>query len=122
NEEPHIDRLVTLPDDREMRLTGTATALDTGFDTGGSQTGACRDDLVTVDGEPVPVIERNDGGRGAFEACAPVVLTAGEHRITTSRTTADGILVDRLVFTSDAEGLAARPEPRGETAPAGSGV
>src|SRR5690606_28959855 len=45
-----------------------------------------------------------------------------EHRITTSRTTADGILVDRLVFTSDAEGLAARPEPRGDTAPAGSGV
>jgi hypothetical protein len=76
----------------------------------------CRDDLVTVDGAPVPtrlVGETVDAAARrpiALEACAPLSLDAGEHVVRTAAGRDLGIDVDQVVLRSGAE-LAAPPVP-----------
>src|SRR5262249_12628008 len=67
----------------------------------------CRDDLVQIDGRPVPV---RVTGRSADAATTmglvvapckgPITLAAGEHRLTTARGKDAGFSIDRLVFAS----------------------
>jgi arabinofuranan 3-O-arabinosyltransferase len=66
----------------------------------------CRNDLVQLDGAPVPVAVTGDIDRaierGALDlvACGPVELAPGEHRITTARGSTTGFDVDRLIVSS----------------------
>ncbi len=65
----------------------------------------CRDDLLRVDGEAVPV--RMTAGSG-LEACAgPLALGAGEHLLRARPGLDTGIDLDRVVLTSGADGAAA---------------
>ncbi len=88
----------------------------------------CRDNLVSIDGVPVPVRVVGtretalDRGGLAIEACdGPVTLTAGEHVVRTSigRDVGVELDVDRLVLDSAADGAPApltpelRPVPDG---------
>jgi hypothetical protein len=77
----------------------------------------CRSDLVTVDGQPVPIEihgATRDARRGlAVTACTPALpLTAGSHRLDTPRTTT-GFTVDRVVLSSDRAGQPTPPTPAG---------
>ncbi|HUV11939.1 MAG TPA: discoidin domain-containing protein, partial [Acidimicrobiia bacterium] len=91
----------------------------------GEVSAACRDDLVSVDGDPVAVHVEADasagGGAGlAFEGCdGPVDLGQGSHRTRTAPGLDTGLDVDRLVLRSEAGGGAgfdATPVvPRGDT-------
>lgn len=66
----------------------------------------CRTDLVTLDGEPVAV--RLVGSRAdaleraplAIEACEPLLLSAGSHRLDTPRGASTGFDIDRVVLDS----------------------
>ena len=69
----------------------------------------CRDDLLTVDGRPLPVRVTGDVATAtarnglSIEACgvsAALDLAAGDHEIRTAPGTATGIDVDRLVLRS----------------------
>ena len=71
----------------------------------------CRDDLVTVDGRPLPIRVTGDVRTAtardglAIEACgvsAGLDLGAGDHEVRTTRGTATGIDVDRIVLRSEA--------------------
>lgn len=72
------------------------------FDTG------CRDDLVSLDGQPVPVrvtgsvADALDGSELDFSVCdlTPAELGAGEHVLRTTPGTATGVDVDRVVLQS----------------------
>ena len=90
-------------------VTDDATALDTG----------CRDDLVTIDGEPFParIIGERDvaATRGELDVvpCGPLDLDAGDHTLRSAPGRATGIDVDRIVLASAAGGAAARTESFG---------
>ncbi len=79
--------------------------------------GACRTDLLTIDGRPVPVrisgrsSTAGEVGRLALAACAPgsartptITLSAGTHSIRTSEGVRTGLQIDRVVLASDAGG------------------
>lgn len=74
----------------------------------------CRDDLITIDGEPVPVSVTGTtadllaGEALPFTACddATVALDEGEHRIDTRADTFPGLDVDRLILRSGTDGAA----------------
>lgn len=67
---------------------------------------SCRDDLVTVDGDQVPV--RLVGTRGdaltrselRLESCGPIRLAPGDHRFEAVSGTLTGFDIDRVVFDS----------------------
>jgi arabinofuranan 3-O-arabinosyltransferase len=67
---------------------------------------SCRDDLVTVDGEPVPV--RLVGTRGEaltrselrLESCNPIRLEPGDHRLDAASGTRTGFDIDRVALDS----------------------
>jgi arabinofuranan 3-O-arabinosyltransferase len=114
----------------EIGLPGEPVpALPETFDSG------CRDDLLTIDGEPLPV--RITGPTATLLAgdplpvasCAdgPLALGAGEHEIVTSEGQATGLDIDRLVLRSAAGGdpdpsdatlVEAAPAPPDDAAPA----
>ena len=78
----------------------------------------CRDDLLRIDGEPVPVRLTGavaDARRGfGVESCTgPVALDAGSHTVTSAVGLDAGIDVDRVVLSSGAAGTAAAVAPRG---------
>lgn len=80
---------------------------------GGAFPATCRDDLITVDGEPVAVrlIGSVDDAEArdalAIEACdGPVALTPGEHEVRSVFGRDSGIDVDRLVLASATGGTA----------------
>lgn len=112
DEEARIDRRFELPTSRSFALHGTL---------GGAArlTDACRDDLVTVDGDPVPV--RAAPGEGAatqrFVGCEPVSLSAGSHRLVTASGAEAGASVDRIVLASAAGGGPAELAARGVAEP-----
>ncbi len=64
----------------------------------------CRDDLVRVDGVPLPLRMTSESGLVACDG--PVALGAGSHVVKARPGNDTGIDVDRLVLTSDAEGAA----------------
>lgn len=125
-EERVIARTFRLPTARSFSVSGTARAA-AGTDAaslGSAVTGACRDDLLTVDGHAVPVRLVPDVSASAgpatgsaspvgLESCGPVELGAGRHVLRTSSREVD---VDQLALSSDAGGTAtpltaaARPE------------
>lgn len=119
DEEVHIARAVTLPTERVFALSGTATRTTAAATSGPSAD--CRDDVVAVDGQPVPVRLDQPGIGGAFslEGCEPVALPGGERLITTAPGAASGISVDQLLLTSepvDGAGASA-PPPAGPNVP-----
>lgn len=79
----------------------------------------CRDDLITLDGEPVPV--RLIGTRGGalsrselrLESCTPIRLGSGGHRLDAAAGTVTGIDIDRVVLDS----AASSPAPASPPAP-----
>jgi hypothetical protein len=77
---------------------------------------ACRDDLLTVDGAPVPLRLVGAGDGLVLEACTPVVLAAGGHRLSSAPGSVSGIDIDRLVLASDADGVPSAVAPRGTQA------
>lgn len=80
--------------------------------------GACRDDLVRVDGKAIPVRITgavDDARTGlSLAACdSPVDLDTGSHTVTTATGLDAGIDVDRVVLSSAAGGAATNVAPRG---------
>ncbi len=67
---------------------------------------SCRDDLVSLDGEPIPV--RLVGTRGdalarselRMESCDPIRLTSGTHRLDAASGTQTGFDIDRVILDS----------------------
>jgi hypothetical protein len=108
-EERDIARTFTLPTARDFSITGDARpAVGTGGSTAttGAAGAECRDDLLTVDGHPVPVRlgAARDDGAVSLEACSTLTLAAGRHQLRTSgRADVD---VDQLVLSSAAGGAA----------------
>jgi len=118
DEELALDRRFELPDTRVFALTGVARVNPNAADGAPAMSGRCRDDLVTVDGEPLGVRvvgPTADARRGlAVEACAgPVPLEAGSHTLRAIAGLDSGIDLDRLVLTSDEAGAPAPVAPRG---------
>jgi arabinofuranan 3-O-arabinosyltransferase len=80
---------------------------------------SCRDDLVTLDGEPVAV--RLVGTRGdavtrselRLESCAPISLAPGGHRLDAAAGAQTGFDIDRIVLDS----AASSPTPATTPAP-----
>jgi len=74
-------------------------------------TGECRDDLLTIDDEPVSIRvvgAVDDARRGwTIESCDSLVLDAGEHVLRSAYGIDTGIDLDRLVLSSGASGDAA---------------
>ena len=109
---------------------GPATTIPATLDTG------CRDDLVAIDGQPLPVrvqaavpvaAGRRSGDGHALRERPGSRWARGTHRITTAPGAESGLQVDRIVLAAAAPdragvGPARRepvpvPGPRGRTAP-----
>jgi hypothetical protein len=100
---------------------------------GESLVGACRDDLLTVDGAPVPVrvtgstgdatsgrplsAERCDPSTGALSS-APLALDRGQHVLRSALGVDTGIDLDGVVLGSEAGGTPLALGARGADAPA----
>ncbi|HEU5306218.1 MAG TPA: hypothetical protein VFW97_02740, partial [Acidimicrobiia bacterium] len=105
-EERDIARTFTLPTGRDFSITGDARPGAGASGTAAGADASCREDLLTVDGAPVPVrlgAVRADGAQ-ALEACTTLTLSAGRHELRTSGTAT--IDVDQLVLSSAAGGSA----------------
>ena len=101
DEEVRIARAVTLPTQRTFEVRGTARLGPDGA-APSHPPGTCRDDLVAVDGAPVPVrLTAGDNGEVvSLEGCEPLPLRGGERVITTAPGAATGVEVDQLVLRS----------------------
>jgi len=114
DEERRIDRRFEVPTARAFALHGTLRGDE-------ALTEECRDDLVALDGEPLPVRAADDV-RGAtsdaqrFVGCTPVTLASGSHRLVTAPASA-GASVDRIVLASAPGGDPAPLGVRGTVAP-----
>jgi hypothetical protein len=82
--------------------------------------GECRDDLLSVDGQPVAVrlVGSTDAaldGRGVrIETCGgPLALEPGDHVVRTARGRDSGVHLDRLVLASDPGGAPAALDAAG---------
>ena len=118
DDEAHLDRRFELPVARTFHLQGTVRGAE---GPAGAPASACRDDLVAIDGDPLPVrIQPTDAGGNASEltSCAPVPLGAGSHRVTAAAGAETGWDVDQLVLSSGRDGEPADVAPRG--APVGA--
>lgn len=117
-DEARLDRTVELPIARSFRLTGTARPAAVGTSAATTSTGGCRADLLLVDGQPLPVrLSEGDGdGAWSLEACAPVTLSAGRHRLVAAAGRASGLDIDRVVLSSDRDGQPTAVGPRGRPA------
>ena len=106
DEEPRLDRTFELPTGRTFGLEGEVS----GEVADGTPLGACRPGLLEVDGRPIDV--RVEAG-GALEACEPLALGAGAHRL---RAGGGDIQVDRIVLASASDGGPAEVAARGASA------
>ncbi|MGK2950396.1 MAG: alpha-(1-_3)-arabinofuranosyltransferase domain-containing protein, partial [Acidimicrobiales bacterium] len=114
DDEAHLDRRFELPVPRTFALHGTVR-LRSGAER--PVAGACRDDLVTVDGTPVEVtLAPALDGTWEVRGCGPTSLAAGSHRVTATEGRHTGLDVDRLVLASGADDAPAALEPRGASA------
>ncbi|MDO8362724.1 MAG: alpha-(1-_3)-arabinofuranosyltransferase family protein [Actinomycetota bacterium] len=83
--------------------------------------GECRDDLLVVDGRPVPlavdVAALRAGGAVEARTCTgePITLSTGEHRLLSTNGLATGIDVDEVVLQSAAAAAAAAAVARSDT-------
>jgi len=82
----------------------------------GAVTTACRSDLLTVDGRPVPVRVSGTAVKGGERAAlgvalcgAPLPLAPGPHDILATKGSSSGLDLDRLVLASAAGGAALQP-------------
>jgi arabinofuranan 3-O-arabinosyltransferase len=114
DDETRLDRRLELPSPRSFMLSGTAR-LDV-TSAGAVTSTACRDDLLTIDGVPIPIRLQQASDTLAVAACAQVDLQAGSHRIIAAAGSTSGIDLDRLVLSSGADGRPAPVAPRGAPA------
>ncbi|MGH9273282.1 MAG: alpha-(1-_3)-arabinofuranosyltransferase domain-containing protein, partial [Acidimicrobiales bacterium] len=114
DDEARLDRRVDLPIGRTFSLVGVAGAVGDGPGPGPD----CIDDLLTIDGAPMPVRLMPAGGSLRVEGCRPVELAGRSHQITAAPGSATGIDIDRLVLSSGPDGLPAAVGPRGTAASA----
>lgn len=122
DEETHLDRRIDLPIARTFGVAGLARLRAAAPVSAGLQT-ECRGDLLRLDGAPLPVRLLDDDGALRLEGCAPIVLSAGSHRLTAAPGARTGVDVDRLVLSTDASGSPTSPGVRGTTlAEAGTSV
>jgi hypothetical protein len=116
DDETRLDRRFELPVARSFGLRGTARLDDAGDREPADVGTVCRDDLVRIDERPLPVRllppEAPDDP-ATVEACEPVDLTAGSHRVTATSASDTGWDIDQLVLSSDADGRPAAVAPRG---------
>jgi arabinofuranan 3-O-arabinosyltransferase len=71
---------------------------------------ACRNDLISLDGMPLPI---QVDGEGNLSSCGPAVITlrVGEHTLASTPGLATGIDIDRLVLRHDAYATPSPPTP-----------
>lgn len=117
DDEAHLDRRLELPLPRRFALRGTARPAPSAepaspAGTAMSPQNTCRDDLLTVDGQPLVVRLEAAGSHFDLVGCEPVELTAGSHRIESTPGARTGLDVDRLVLSSDPDGAPAQVAPR----------
>jgi hypothetical protein len=92
--------------------------IDAGDSTQRGVTADCRDDLLTIDGNPVDVrvLDADDAALRHpldVELCGDLRLDAGEHELRTALGGETGVDLDRLVLSSDASGHASRQPKAG---------
>lgn len=124
DEEARIDRRLALPGDRSfaVRLEVRGSRRAGGSLEGLAAAEGCVEGLLAVDGQPVALrlapdaadTGDEDEGGAVLEACEPLPLERGEHRIV-SATVSGGVAVDRVVLSSDPAGGPARVARRGGT-------
>jgi arabinofuranan 3-O-arabinosyltransferase len=114
DDEAQIDRRIDLPIARSFALTGAARPRPEAG--GAAPSEGCRADLLAVDGAPVSVRLVAAGDEMSVQACTPITLAAGSHRLVTVAGTRTGIDIDRLVLASAPDGTPARVSPRGTPA------
>ncbi|MEO6318839.1 MAG: alpha-(1-_3)-arabinofuranosyltransferase family protein [Acidimicrobiales bacterium] len=117
DDEAHLDRRFELPLGRSFSLTAEGR-VPAGLTPTPTPVDDCRDDLLTIDGRPLalrPVAGSPSGGDEVvrLEACGPVDLGAGSHRVTAASGALTGLDLDRLVLASDATGAPTPVGPRG---------
>jgi arabinofuranan 3-O-arabinosyltransferase len=117
DDEAWIDRRIDLPSARSFTLVGTASVAAEPI----APSSGCRDDLVTIDGEPLAVQATARGDTMQLAACERVTLAAGSHRIVAASGALTGLDVDRLVLSSGEDGAPAAAGLRDRTA-AGAGA
>jgi hypothetical protein len=113
DEEPRLDRRFELPTGRSFAVSAWVLSdeeLGLGDLAHGAPATPCRDDLLRIDGIAVPlrVVARGRGAR--LEACAPVALGPGSHRIEAS---GPALVLDRVVLSSAPGGAPDDLGPRG---------
>ena len=122
DEERALARRFVLPTAREFSLSGVARVVTDGGAATSSEVpagvprtepGACRDDVLTLDGQPLPVSVSGaaaEPGGLAVEMCEGArQLAAGSHVLRARPGRDTGIDVDRLVWSSAPGGDAASP-------------
>ena len=105
DEEPRLDRTFELPVARTFALRGDLTG------DGAQAGGSCRDDVLEVDGRAVPVRLVADGS--ALEACGPLALGRGPHRLRSLQPSEHPWALHRVVLSSGRDGQPASIAPRG---------
>lgn len=116
DDETHLDRRFELPIPRTFAVTALARPVPDTDPRAPTAPGGCRDDLVAVDDQPLAVRIVPEGTRLRAEACAPLTLDAGSHRLTTPAGAETGLTIDRLVLSSTADDQPAPVAPRGAPA------
>lgn len=108
DDEAWLDRRIDLPGARAFALTGTARQAE------GSSlpSGGCRADVLTLDGQALPVRTTQAGGTVQLVACDRVTLSSGSHRIVAAPGRVSGLDVDRLVLSSGEDGAPAPVDAR----------
>ena len=112
DDEARLDRRVDLPETRTFALIGVAGPVGDAPTPGPE----CRDDLLTIDGVPMPVRLAPEGRSLRVEGCHPVELAGRSHQITAAPGSATGINIDRVVLSSGPDGQPAPIAPRGAPA------
>lgn len=97
---------------RTFALTGVAGPVGDGP----APTPDCREDLITVDGTPLPVRLVPSGNSLRVDACGPLTLAGRSHQIMAAPGSVTGINIDRLVLSSGSDGGPAAVGPRGTSA------
>ena len=122
DDEARLDRRIDLPATRSFALTGVARVRADAPAPARLDEDRCRDDLLTVDGTPLPV--RLVAAGGAFEVtgCAPVTLAGRSHRLLAAPGSVTGVDVDQLVLCSGADGEPSPVASRGTPGDGGTTV
>lgn len=118
DDEPVLDRTFSIPTGRAFTLTGLVRPHPRDTAVMGSSPG-CRSDLLRVDGRPIAVEVASSAEGGQLRACEPLVLAAGDHRLTSERGAVAGLDVDRVVLSSDEDGEPTAVAPRDRPEPGG---